>query len=93
MSKKNYIKEYIRDWLLLQIDRLDTCNSDELEKIFDVINNELNTYISRKEAIKHFDTHENTFDTTIHRRLSSKHIKRNIVTYSFKELFSIFRKK
>lgn len=85
-------KEMLKDWMKLQLGRLETnqCSAEEINKLADVINRDLDTSISRKEAIRHFGVSQNVFDTRVHRRLSPKAIKRNIVSYSFKALSKIF---
>ena len=89
------LKELIRDWLELQIKRLDDnqCSAEEINKAAELINTELDSSISRKDAMEHFNVDRNRFDTEIHRKMPPKGIKRNIVMYSYSKLYKIFGKK
>ena len=92
---KHIFKEFLLSWLKLQIQRLENneCNDGDIEKISEIIEKDIDTKITRKEAMKHFEVEQNVFDTNIHRKLLPKFITRNIVMYPFSKLYEIFKDK
>ena len=87
-------KEFILAWLDIQKMRLleNNCDDEDVCKVSEIVRNELDSKMSRDNAIKYFGVKEKTFDSAIHRKMPSRDIKRNIVSYSFSLLFDIFKR-